>query len=119
MVATATAATTPQTLAEENFPENNAATMSTGDISKNIATPQMKYGIAMIFAAIAVFGSFRLITVAESSGFALTVTLGSLLGLLAIFLSDRLAILDLKGIKIEMQKVEDARRELTGGGLNV
>jgi hypothetical protein len=89
-----------------------AANSKTGDISTKSIPPAAKIGIAIIFAAIGVFGSFRLIT-AESSSIAGGVVTGvALCGLLIIFFADVIDWFDLKKLKVQMRKVEEARKEV-------
>lgn len=89
-----------------------AANNKTGDISTKSIPPAAKMGIAIIFAAIGVFGSFKLIT-AESSTIAGGVVTGvALCGLLIIFFADVIDWFDLKNLKVQMRKVEEARKEV-------
>jgi len=86
--------------------------MNTGPITKNSIPPTMKIGIAAIFAAIGMFGSFRSIIIPDVPTSAVAVTISSFFGLLVIFLSDRLQGFDFSKLKLEMQKIEEAREEV-------
>ncbi len=89
-----------------------AERIKTGDISTKIIPPAAKIGIAIIFAAIGVFGSFKLITSESSTVGAGVVTGVSLCGLLIIFFADVIDWFDLKNLKVQMRKVEESKKEI-------
>lgn len=66
----------------------------------------------MTFAIIGISGSIRLITTDSSSAGLLAVTLVSLCALLIIFFGDSVDWFDLKNLKVQMRKVEEARKEV-------
>lgn len=101
-------------LAEENlhFPENMAPKMINGDIIKKSAPNKMKIGIATIFSAIGVFGSFMLITGKSSTGGAGWITGIALCGLLVIFFGDVIDSFDFWNLKVQMRKVEESKKEI-------
>jgi hypothetical protein len=86
--------------------------MSTGDISKSKTPPAIKWGSAITFAIIGISGSIRLITIDSSPAGLLSVTLVSLCALLIIFFGDSVDWFDLKNLKVQMRKVEEARKEV-------
>jgi len=83
-----------------------------GDIIKKTAPNRMKIGIAAIFTAIGVFGSFMLIMDLSSGGGVGWITGMALCGLLVIYFGDVIDSFDFWNLKVQLRKVEDTRIEI-------
>lgn len=82
------------------------------DFKERGVSPIAKFGIAIIFAVIGIFGAFKLIVGDSTTIAGGLITTVALCGLLIIYFSDAVDWFDLKNLKVQMRKVEDARLEI-------